>query len=215
MIVKAPEGYPCIPAQTCHAICFQCVSIGSQWSEKYKRYFDQAILAWELPNTRMDITKDGVTKSLPRVISQTYNLTLGLGSNLLRDITTWRGALTKEELKGFELSERLGKNCILVIGNKAKASGGTKAYVASVAPLMAGMMERKPEYPIVDYDMVRDGFDKLPVGVPNWFIENIKASKEYKIAMGQDVSGEETQGETAGTEEEEAAPTGSDIDIPF
>jgi len=207
MKARMPESIPCIPAQTCHGVCIGCVDIGSQWSDEYQKFFRQIILTWELPTVRMDVAdKNGVKKNMPRVISKTYSNTLGKGLRLLEHIEMWRGKFASDnEKRNYDYSERLGKNCILVIANSPKQGGGTKATVASVAPLMTGMQEKQPESAITDYDMDRDGFDNLPASPP-WAADNIRKSKEYKEAMGE---------HTEMADEQPDSREGGNPDIPF
>ena len=66
----------------------------------------------------------------------TYTQSLAEGSNLRRDLESWRGrAFTPEEKKGFDLERIIGVTCQLSLKHAvSKSTGRTYAQVTAVLP---------------------------------------------------------------------------------
>jgi hypothetical protein len=93
------------------------------------------VLRFQIPEIRVEITKDGETKSLPAVISRTVGLSLNEKSTLYALLTSWRGrAFTPEELKKFDLSKICGKPAFVNITHSVKGDR-TYANLTSIMPL--------------------------------------------------------------------------------
>lgn len=171
-------SYPPVDAGTHHAVCYSIVDIGTQYNPKFDSSARKVVITWELPGVRMDIEKDGDTKNLPRVISKTYTLSLHEKSNLIKDLTSWRGkGFTELELAGFDVRKLIKANCLVQVIH----TQGDKTYanVATVAKLMAGMDKKEPENPTVVYDMGTDG-TTFPETMPDWIRRKIMKSEEMQ-----------------------------------
>lgn len=184
LVAKQPESIPPVPGGTYQGICYSLIDIGTQHSVLFNQDLRQVIITWEIPGVRIDIEKEGQMVSLPRAISRTYTNSLSEKANLYAHLISWRGAeFTREELDNFDLRKILGRNCLLTIVNKLNKKNKMVANVAAVAKLMKEMKVRKPENPIVSFDMDEDGITNIPANVPDWIKKMIQESVEYKAVM--------------------------------
>ncbi len=118
------------------AVCDMVVDLGVQPSPggqfAPKR---TVVLRFQIPEIRVEITREGETKSLPAVISRTVGLSLNEKSTLYALLTSWRGrAFTPEELKKFDLSKIAGKPAFINITHSVKGDR-TYANLTSIMPL--------------------------------------------------------------------------------
>jgi hypothetical protein len=118
------------------AVCDMVVDLGVQPSPggqfAPKR---TVVLRFQIPEIRVEITKDGETKSLPAVISRTVGLSLNEKSTLYALLTSWRGrAFTPEELKKFDLGKIAGKPAFINVTHSVKGDR-TYANLTSIMPL--------------------------------------------------------------------------------
>jgi len=118
------------------AVCDMVVDLGVQPSPggqfAPKR---TVVLRFQIPEIRVEITREGETKSLPAVISRTVGLSLNEKSTLYALLTSWRGrAFTPEELKKFDLSKICGKPAFINITHSVKGDR-TYANLTSIMPL--------------------------------------------------------------------------------
>jgi hypothetical protein len=126
------------------------------------------MLRFQIPSERVEITKDGETKSLPAVISRTVGLSLNEKATLRQLLQSWRGrAFTTDELKKFDLVNVLGKPAFINVTHSVKGDK-TYANLTSIMPLPKGMPAPTLEgealtYSIDEPDPV--AFDKLPAWV--------------------------------------------------
>ena len=151
---------PCPPGLH-RAVCVDVVDLGLQetpYGAKHK-----VKLIWQVPLKN----KQGERYQ----IRATYTLSLAEGSNLRRDLESWRGrAFTEEERKGFDLEKLLGVNCQLNVMHGQSAKGRTYAKATAVLPLDKAAAklapenytrepwaDSKPPEPADDFDPVDDG----------------------------------------------------------
>lgn len=173
------SSYPPVEAGTHHAICYSIVDIGTQYNPRFDSSARKVVITWELPDVRMDIEKDDRTFNLPRAISKTYTLSLHEKSNLIKDLTSWRGkGFTELELAGFDVRKLIKANCLVQVIHTEKGDK-TYANVATVAKLMTGMAKKEPENPTVIYDMGTDG-TVFPETMPEWIRKLIMKSEEMQ-----------------------------------
>ena len=88
----------------------------------------------------------------PFQVRSRYTLTLSEKGRLRPDLESWRGrAFTPDELRGFDLENLIGVNCLL---NVTHAHNNEKTYanVSAVMPLRKGMAKLGP----VNYTRVKD-----------------------------------------------------------
>ena len=201
-------SFPTVEAGTHHGICYSVVDIGTQYNKKFDSYARKVVIIWELPDLRGEFEKDGVTRDLPRVISKTYTLSLHEKSNLMKDLTSWRGkAFTELELTGFDVRKLAKANCLVQVIHTQKGEK-TYANVATVAKLMSNMEKREPENPVVIYDMGTDG-TTFPETLPEWIRKKIMQSEEMQ---NKDAA---TNGEMPPDEPSEDFNPDIDDDLPF
>jgi hypothetical protein len=157
------------------AICDMVVDVGVQPSPggqfAPKR---TVVLRFQIPEIRVEITKDGETKSLPAVISRTVGLSLNEKSTLYALLTSWRGkAFTPEELKKFDLGKIAGKPAFINVTHSVKGDR-TYANLTSIMPLPKAIPAPALEGEALVYSTdAPDGviFDKLPT----WMQDKIAA----------------------------------------
>ena len=179
---KSESNFDPIPEGTHQMVCFGVVDEGTQYSKKWDKENYKIRIFWECPEERIDIEKDGVTKNLPRVISNDYTLSIHPKSRLHQDLVSWRGKqFTAEELEGFDLSDLIGANCLIQIVHN-QSNDKTYANIASIARLMKNMDKKDPESVTFVYDIQRNGID-IPETVYPWVKEIIKQSPEYKMVL--------------------------------
>jgi hypothetical protein len=153
-------------------VCYKIIDIGTQESEyqgkKIRRR--QVVIGWELAEKN--------SKNEPFVVSSFFTQSLGEKSKLRPTLEGWRGAaFTPEELEGFDLSQLLGKPCIVSLVKNEK----NKIKVNAVSKLAKGMVAHKLVNPMVHFDL-----DDFSVSVfdllSDKMKEIIKKSPEYALA---------------------------------
>jgi hypothetical protein len=157
------------------AVCDMVVDLGVQPSPggqfAPKR---TVVLRFQIPEIRVEITKDGETKSLPAVISRTVGLSLNEKSTLYALLTSWRGkAFTADELKKFDLGKIAGKPAFINVTHSVKGDR-TYANLTSIMPLPKAIPAPVMEGEALVYSTdAPDGviFDKLPT----WMQDKIAA----------------------------------------
>jgi hypothetical protein len=157
------------------AVCDMVVDLGVQPSPggqfAPKR---TVVLRFQIPEIRVEITKDGETKSLPAVISRTVGLSLNEKSTLYALLTSWRGkAFTAEELKKFDLSKIAGKAAFVNITHSVKGDR-TYANLTSIMPLPKAIPAPAMEGEALVYST--DAPDPaIFLQLPTWMQEKIAA----------------------------------------
>lgn len=190
-----------------HAVCYALYDLGTQWNETFGKSTHRVLIAWEIPDERIQVEKDGKTKDLPRAISKEYTLSLHEKAQLRKELESWRGkAFSDHELEGFDLTKLLGANCMVQVIHKKK-SDKTYANVSNVVQLMKGTSKKSPENP-TRYFSFEEHQDNIPEGTPDWIIDKIKASEEWQYTQGEYGKGEPDV-------PYDDAPSPSDDDIPF
>jgi len=202
-----------VPQGTHSAVCVGIYDIGTQHSAKYTSWSESVVITWQLPSLRIEIDGD----DLPRVISNTYTLSLGEKANLRKMLEGWRGrAFTPVELDGFSVSKLLGVPCMMQIIHKSgKGANASKVYanIGSIMPIMKGSPTVIPEGDTVLFDIDTNGpGGVIPETFPKWIQEKIKESKEYVEAVETHV--EQPTAGVADTPSEENADV-DDSNCPF
>ena len=79
-------------------------------------------------------------------IRRQYTPSLFEGSNLRRDLESWRGkAFTPEQLNRFDVENLIGANCQLQVVHRKSAKNRTYANVQAIVPPAKGMPKLVPE----------------------------------------------------------------------
>lgn len=170
-----------IPEGTHQAVCYGVIDLGTQPplpGSLYGKTQRKVMIQWEIPEERIETERDGEKLSLPRVCSKEFTLSLHEKAGLTKFLIAWRGKqFTDEEKAGFEVGSVLGANCMLNIVHNAKGY----ADIAAVMKLPKGMEAKKPENPIVKYD-ITDA--TIPASVPEWIRKKIGNSVEHQAQHG-------------------------------
>jgi len=195
---------------------YQIVHIGTipEEFEGKESYKDKVRITFELPHETHEF-KEGEGEK-PFSISQEYTVSMNEKAKLRQHIESMLGcALQEEEASAFEVTDLIGKVCMVNVSHKtSKTSGRKYAYISSLAPLPKGMEEPESvnEQKILDFN---DNWSvELFETLPEFIREKIKGSREYKMKFDMEpVLVEEEVGEeqVADGEEDELNPE----DVPF
>jgi hypothetical protein len=167
-----------VPPGAHFAICNMVVDCGLQegfgGKPQHKVY-----LRWEVPDERVSYEKDGKQIEGPCAVGSMYTLSLSEKANLRKTLENWRGrAFTSEELKGFDITQVLGKCCQIMVTH---SEDGKYANVTGVMGISRDQKARatdaKPEnkpvaFSLSDYD------EKSFQALPNWLKEKIEQRLE-------------------------------------
>lgn len=179
LVAKDPggNGYDPVEAGVFQAVCYGIYDLGTQYSERWNKSAHRVLIAWEIPEQRIEVEKDGKKLNLPRAISKEYTLSLHAKAGLKKDLESWRGrTFTKEELAGFDLANILKANCMIQVLHTTRDEK-TYANVAGIMPLMKGAQRKDPETKPVIFDLSAGGM--IPEGTPKWVAEKIMNAKEW------------------------------------
>lgn len=171
-----PERKP-LEAGAYAAVCDMVVDLGVQPSPSGQFAPKRTVmLRFQIPEVRVEITKDGETKSLAAVISRTVGLSLNEKSTLYGLLTSWRGrAFTPDELKKFDLGKVAGKPAFVNVTHAVKGDR-TYANLTSIMPLPKSMTAPVLEGEALVYSTDTPDaavFDKLPAWVQDKISQRI------------------------------------------
>ena len=118
----------------------------------------------------------------PFSISQEYTVSMHEKAKLRQHIENMLGcSLQEEEANSFEVTDLMGKACMVNVSHKtAKTSGRKYAYISSLAPLPKGMEEPEVVNEPKTLDFNDNWNDDLFASLPEFIQNKIKESKEYK-----------------------------------
>jgi len=138
VIVSAPEGqnFTQIETGTYQSVCAEVCDLGERETKDFNtgemKMVHKVAIIWELSEERDDGKKF--------TFSREYKASLHEKSALRKDLDAWRGvAFTAEELKGFDLENVKGANCMITIGSYVKGNGDEGRKVTAVSKLMKGL----------------------------------------------------------------------------
>jgi hypothetical protein len=168
-----------------HAICYAIYDLGTHYNERFGKSSHKVRVVWELPDERLNITKEDHEYNLPASISKEYTLSLHEKSTLRKDLESWRGKrFTDQELEGFDLTKLLGVNCTLQVIHNTK---GEKIYanISTIVPIMKHMEKKDPENDLRYFSF--EEHTQIPENTPEWITDMIKNSDEWKsLCDGQE-----------------------------
>ena len=211
-IVMKDEGgsfTPCPPGNHI-GVCYSIIDLGTQHQAAYvyegapvaESDKPQIIVMWEVPGEQVEV--DGEMK--PAVVSGFFNKFFSERAKLRQWLEAWRGRpFSEEELMGFDLSNVLGKGCMI---NVTHTPAG-KAKITGIAAMPKGIPAPQATNPIIDFnlqDYDQAVFDSISEGIQNI----IKKSPEWQ-AINQPAQGFRT----ADTGDNNTPPDFADDDIPF
>lgn len=164
-----------VPQGTHRAVCNKVIVLDDQMREYKgeKSIVDQVYIGFEVPDERITYSVDGVEKEGPMVIGKLYTASLSEKANLRKDLEGWRNkSFTKEELKGFDIENVLGKPCQIIVTHR-EANGNTYANITGIAGWPKGMDALQPEGETIYYDPDHpEVFEKLP----KWLQEKVSGA---------------------------------------
>jgi len=204
-----------IPEGVYRAVCYAVYDLGTHETsfEGHVKDVRRVMIAWELPDERMDWEKDGETVDAACVISAKYTLSLHKKAKLRGVLECWRGqAFTDEELAGFDVTKLLGACCqVQVVHSTSKDGSRTYANVAAVIALPKGTKKFKAENAHRFFSFDDDANCVLDDTIPEWVQGIIKDSGEWKaLEAGADPAttdaADETGGNTTDVTEEDNLP---------
>lgn len=194
---KPRKDFDPVPAGVHIAGCYGIYDIGRQVStwqgkEKIQR---KIVFAWEIPDERIDIEKDGKTENLPRAISKVVTASMFKEARFRKMLEAWRGRpFTEEEQRDFSLKNVLGKFCQILVTHEAKKDGsGVWTQVETVMPLPKNSPKMTCENPLVMWK-IGDPVD----GVPQWIIKKAMQSPDWPVEQAEDTS----KGQDAGGDDD-------------
>jgi hypothetical protein len=170
---KGGSDYEPIPAGTHHAVCYRIWDLGTQDGGKFDPR-RQILIAWELPDQRIEVDGD----DLPKSLSRRFTHSLHKKSALRPFLEMWRGrAFTEQEAQGFDLENLIGANCMLQVMHKEN-NGKTFANVMAAMPLMKGFEKLDPENETLCWSL--EDRTSIPSVTPEWVQKLIENSAEWK-----------------------------------
>ena len=213
--------FDAIAPGTYSAICYAVVDLGTHHQEIWKKDVHKILLSWEIPEERIEFTREGKAINIPRTISKRYTLSLHAKASLRRDLEAWRGKrFTDEELTGFDVGKIAGAHCLLgVVLEQGKRDGRVFAAISSVMAQPRTSQQKpgtakKPEHDIVVFAIPEEpeaGFE-IPDTLPDWIAATIHESKEWRGEMPSQQEPEETP---PGPDADETGEIQDDENLPF
>ena len=182
---NAPTKREIVPSGTHIARCFSMIHIGTvEWEYQGEQKFSNKVrLTFELPN---ELREFGAENVQPMAIDKEYTLTLHEKSNLRKDLESWRGkAFSAEDLNNFDITDLLGKDCMISIIHKTAKSGNEFAQIGNVNAIGKGVSCPKQINKNFIFNF-EDNFDEVWLeNQPEWIQEQIKATEEYQNKLNQ------------------------------
>lgn len=190
--MKAPkqEGkkFEPVPAGNHVARVYRIIQIGTI-TEQYQgedKEMNKVVVGFELPN-ETKVFKEGEAAQ-PYVISREYTFSMNEKANLRKMVEGMLGVvLTDEEADSFDLTDILGKACLLNVVHKKSATGNMYALIQGASPIPKGM-DVPPAVnnrQVLDYESWdQETFDSLS----DFLKEKIRSSKEYMKRFSPEVA---------------------------
>lgn len=177
---KGGTTFEPVPAGNHVARCYSMVYSGTIETEYLgeKKMQKKVHLTWELPNELMIFNQDKGEQ--PRVISKAFTLSLSEKSTLRPFLESWRGKqFTQSEAEGFDITNVVGKPCMLNVIHKMKKDGNLKADISALSSMPKGLtcpeqINTTVVFSVEDFD--EQVFDTFP----DWLKDEIKSSEEYR-----------------------------------
>jgi len=196
-----------IEAGTINAICCGLIDLGTQRTEwqGVEKDLPKIMLIFEVDET---YEKDG--QEYRRNAFAEFTFSLGSKANLRKFLEGWVGKKSDDEWYEFDITELVGKPCLLnIVHTKPNAQGKVYANVASAAPLVKGMqqLEVQGKTSIFDFECEdKDELDEKMKSLPKFVADKIRQSKQY-LGFSTPVSvPTEDKGETPINEHDDNLP---------
>jgi hypothetical protein len=162
---KGGGDFKPVPEGQTVGICDMMVDLGMQdggsFGPKHKVY-----IRFQVPEHRIQFTKDGEDRDLPAVIGVQFTVSLSEKSNLRPFLEGWRGKrFTGEEVREFDITKIAGQPALLNIVHaegEGRNKGKTFANIASIMPVPKGMPKPQLEGEVLIHDDDNDRYNDLP-----------------------------------------------------
>lgn len=187
MSIKAPVGggkeFRPAPAGTHIARVYKIVHIGKVWEEYQgeEKLVDKVYLSFELPKKLRE--EDGK----PFIVSGEYTNSMHEKSKLRPLVEGILGTTLGETAESFEVTELMGRTCLLNVKHEAsKRTGKLYAKIGSASPLVEGMEapDAVNEQFLLDYN---DNWSEMKFNDLSEFLrKKMVESEEYKALKGID-----------------------------
>lgn len=170
-----------IPAGNYIARCYQMIEIGTvnEIILGESKTLKKVRIGWELP-TELKVFKEENGEQ-PYVISKEYTLSMHEKSSLRADLKSWRGKdFSEAEAKSFDITNLLGKPCMINIIHKPGKADPSKTYqaIAGITGMPKGMTPPDAINPL--FVLSYDKFDQQAFeSLPDFIKDKMKGSLEY------------------------------------
>lgn len=185
---KSESTFEIPPAGNHVGRCFALIDLGCQKQDFQGdiKWMDKILIKWELfveDEEGNIITFPVEGKEMPFTIQKRYTLSLSTKANLRKDLEAWRGVpFTDEQLRGFELSNVLGKYVMVNVTHTSKVVDGSERTYANIASLAT--VPKKLDKPDAMHSDVQFDLDNPDWNVFNSFSpklkELIQSAKNWK-----------------------------------
>lgn len=181
---KKENRVPPVAGGSYAAACVGIIDIGEQYEkfkdEKQGKYVSKVIFLFELLGETVNV--DGEHK--PRWLSMEMTQSLHERSKLYKTLTAWLGRpLTEDELSlegsGFDLTQMLGKNCLLSVSLEEKDSEQYNKITGAMG-VPKSLQVGKPESELLLFD-IDDRDEAVFAKLPEWIQKKIEKSTQYQI----------------------------------
>jgi hypothetical protein len=178
-----------IPAGNYIARCYQMIEIGTvnEIILGESKTLKKVRIGWELP-TELKVFKEENGEQ-PYVISKEYTLSMHEKSSLRADLKSWRGKdFSEAEAKSFDITNLLGKPCMINIIHKPGKADPLKTYqaIAGITGMPKGMTPPDAINPL--FVLSYDKFDQQAFeSLPDFIKDKMKGSLEYAGMMQPNV----------------------------
>jgi hypothetical protein len=140
---KPSSDFQPVEPGTYVARCFSMIEIGTievNYGDGEKKVH-KVHISWELPTEKAVFNEEKGEQ--PYIVSREFNLSMHSKADLRKTLESWRGkAYTEEEANKIDITNVLGKECMLTIVHEPSKTDSSKVYskVASVSKLMKGQI---------------------------------------------------------------------------
>jgi hypothetical protein len=178
-----------LPQGAHFALCNAVIDLGLQPGYQGAKPKHEIYIRWEVPDERIEYTKDGQTVTGPMSIGRRYTLSLNEKATLRTDLENWRGRVfTEQELEGFDTANLVGKACQLMVVH-AESKGKTYANIKGVMGVSKDQRERARTAQLENKPIVFSLAEPDPAAwelVPKWLQEKVQSRiSESSSAAGR------------------------------
>ena len=170
-----PVVIPPLAAGTYTAVCIGLVDLGEQLNTLFNKYQDVVSMTFEFVGE----TIERGNGPEPRWISKEYTKSLAEKSNLYRDLKAWTGGLTDKQLEEYDLSQLIGKGCLVSVEVREGKEGRQFNRISGIMALPKGMPEPKAESDTFIFDMDKEETYAALPNLPQFIRERIEKSPTW------------------------------------